>query len=254
MRLHPFRRPKEDAAPAVYRLPPGLRVYAVGDVHGRFDCLGQIERAIARDHAARAPVDEALVIFLGDYVDRGLASRDVVDRLSEPGFAGLPARYLIGNHEDALLRFLADPRAAVAWLSWGGVATLASYGITVAPNPTITQLMTAQRAFAAALPLAHHDFLARLEVAIELGDYLFVHAGIRPGVALARQRRADLIEIREPFLSYQERLPRRVVHGHTVTADPVILPSRISIDTGAYATGRLTAAMIEDDRVEIVTH
>ncbi|MGL4314845.1 MAG: metallophosphoesterase [Sphingomonas sp.] len=254
MKLNPFRRSDRDAAPAVYRLPPGMRVYAVGDVHGRFDCLGQIERAIARDHAARAPIAEALVIFLGDYIDRGLGSNDVLDRLTQPGFAGLPTRYLIGNHEEAMLRFLADPRDAAAWLNWGGAATLASYGITVSPAPTTGQLTTAQRALAAALPKAHRDFLTQLELAIELGDYLFVHAGIRPGVPLSRQRRADLLEIREPFLSSELRLPRRVVHGHTVTADPVILPSRISIDTGAYATGRLTAAMIEDDRVDIITH
>ncbi|MGJ3648272.1 metallophosphoesterase [Sphingomonas sp. GlSt437] len=255
MAFNPFRRNRSTgAAPARYRLPAGLRVYAIGDVHGRFDCLLQIERAIARDHGLRAPVEQALVIFLGDYVDRGLSSREVLERLTQPGFAGLPARYLIGNHEDAMLRFLAEPRDTAAWLNWGGAATLASYGIAISPTPTPAQLTAAGRALAAALPKAHHDFLVRLELAIELGDFAFVHAGIRPGIALNRQRRADLLEIREPFLSSEALHPRRIVHGHTVTADPVIFANRISIDTGAYATGRLTAAVIEDDRVDILTN
>lgn len=231
-----------------------MRVYAIGDVHGRFDCLQQIERAIVRDNAARPPVAGAQVIFLGDYVDRGLASADVVERLSKPGFAGLPARYLIGNHEDALLRFLADPQSAASWLTWGGAATLASYGIAISQAPTRAQLVAAQQALKTALPATHLDFLMQLELMIELGDYLFVHAGIRPGVPIHRQRRADVLEIREPFLSNTGPFPRRIVHGHTVTNDPEVLPHRISVDTGAYATGRLTAAVIEDDRVEIITN
>jgi serine/threonine protein phosphatase 1 len=226
-------------------LPAGLRVYAVGDIHGRFDCLEQLERRIARHAAEAAPAEEALVIFLGDYVDRGPQSRQVIDRLAAGSFAGLRARYLMGNHEDAMLGFLQDAPAHADWLSFGGVATLASYGVRPSLTASRDDIVAMQHALLEAVPRAHVRFLESLELWIELGGYLFVHAGIRPGLALGAQRRMDLLAIREPFLSTKAALPWRVVHGHTVLPEPILGPFRISLDTGAYATGRLSCAVIE---------
>lgn len=238
--------------PRVYRLADGLRVYAVGDVHGRADLLGPLERRIARDVAAHPPPAETLVMFLGDYVDRGPASAMVVERLSRGGFAGLTTRCLLGNHEDALLAFLANPLAAAAWLDWGGEATLASYGV-VAPIPRdAASLRAAAVALAEAMPLAHHAFLRELEISAESGDFLFVHAGVRPGVALDRQRRGDLLGIREPFLGSERLLSHRVVHGHTIAPAVEVLPHRVGVDTGAFATGRLSAVAIEGAAVRVL--
>jgi serine/threonine protein phosphatase 1 len=231
-------------------LPPGLRIYAIGDVHGRLDCLLMMDAAIRRDWARRT-TENALVIFLGDYIDRGSDSRDVINILKQRGFAGLPARFLMGNHEDAMLSFLEDARIGPAWTSFGGFATLASYGVKPIGGGDQNRMEQLRNGLIQNLPDSHLDFLRSLELWIELGDYLFVHAGIRPGRALADQRREDLLTIREPFFAASS-LPWRVVHGHTVIDKPVLLPHRISIDTGAYASGVLTCAVIEGDRAEIL--
>jgi serine/threonine protein phosphatase 1 len=237
----------------IFRLPTGLRVYAVGDVHGRRDCLRQIESRIVSHRASAPRMDEDIVIFLGDYIDRGPASRDVIAHLLDGMFAGMPARLLRGNHEEAMLRFLDDPLGTADWLAFGGLATLASYGVSMPGAPTRARLLTVRDDLAARVPDTHRDFLHALELWIEIGGFLFVHAGIRPGVALARQRRADLLEIREPFLSHAGAHRWRVVHGHSVTDAAVISPVRIGVDTGAYATGRLSCAVICDDQVTILS-
>ncbi|MES2987777.1 MAG: metallophosphoesterase family protein [Pseudomonadota bacterium] len=230
-----------------HALPEGLRVYAVGDVHGRFDCLERLEARIARHEANAGAADETLVIFLGDYIDRGPASREVVKHLSRGQFAGLSTRYLLGNHEDAMLGFLDDPASHVEWLNYGGMATLASYGVRAPGGMESANLAAMQQGLADAVPYAHLQFLRDLELWIELGDYLFVHAGIRPGLELKVQRRMDLLTIREPFLSTKAKLPWRVVHGHTVLPQAILGQYRISLDTGAYATGRLSCAVIQGD-------
>lgn len=234
------RRPPE---PIVYSLPHGIRVYAVGDVHGRLDCLNRVEERIAQ-HAAEQGASGSRVIFIGDYVDRGPDSRGVIEKLAAGRFAGLPAQYLLGNHEDAMLHFLADPGSGSDWLAFGGNTTLASYGVRIAAEPRRRELESAARDLSERLPPHHLAFLQGLDLTIRLGGYLFVHAGVRPGVDLARQRRADLLTIREPFLTSRVRHPWRVVHGHTVVAKPELLPSRIGIDTGAYATGKLSCIAI----------
>lgn len=235
-------------------LPEGWRVYAVGDVHGRLDCLLALETAI-RAHAADAePRPNELVVFLGDYVDRGPASYEVIEALRPRRFAGLPARHLLGNHEEAMLRFLDDPAIGPAWLSYGGLATLASYGVAAPASLPLGERIEHYRGeLTERLPAAHRAFLQGLELSIELGGYLFVHAGVRPGLPLDQQDRLDLIEIREPFLSSRKPLPWRVVHGHTISQEPELLPHRVGIDTGAYASGRLTCAVIEGETVEFLT-
>lgn len=230
-------------------LPEGMRIYAVGDIHGRFDCLLKLEARIARQEADLPAARETMVVFLGDYVDRGPASRDVIEHLLSRRFADLPARFLLGNHEDAMLTFLREPTAAVDWLSFGGMATLASYGVRAPAG----NMVAMQQGLGDVLPDTHRRFLEELELWIEAGDYLFVHAGIRPNIGLAGQRREDLLTIREPFLSTQARLPWRVVHGHTVFPEPRLEPYRISLDTGAYATGRLSCAVIEGESAQLLT-
>lgn len=233
-------------------LPPGMRIYAIGDVHGRLDCLSRIEDSIARHEAMLGDGQDAHVIFLGDYIDRGPSSRGVIEALVPRTFAGLSARHLLGNHEDAMLHFLASPRDGSDWLHFGGTATLASYGVGTAASITPAQLPAVAKRLQERLPEAHIAFLRELELTILLGGFLFVHAGIRPGIALAKQTRRDLLNIRDPFLGADRPLPWRVVHGHTIVEAAEITPTRISLDTGAYATGRLSCAVIEGRNVAIL--
>lgn len=235
-----------------YSFPQGVRIYAVGDVHGCLEPLKRLEEMIMQ--SAHDCGLNAGVIFLGDYVDRGPNVAGVLDHLSRGNFAGLPTRFLMGNHEDIFLGAMADPALIRDWLRWGGMATLASYRVTLpqGADPRERDQILAD-AMAAALPPHHRDFLDRLEISIRLGDYLFVHAGIRPGRPLDRQSRHDMLSIREPFLSSSKPLPCRVVHGHSVSFEVQSTPTRIGIDTGAYATGRLSAILIEDNRTEILS-
>lgn len=227
--------------PAVFALPPGERIYAVGDIHGRLDLLTQMQTLIARD-AAEARV-RAREVFLGDYVDRGPDSRGVIDALLTP--SGRPRILLRGNHEETLAAFLEDPGVLSHWRRNGADATLASYGI----DPDRPD---AQRAFLAAFPARHRRLLDGLATMHRAGDVLFVHAGIRPGVPLEAQHPADLTTIRRPFLDHSGPLPVRVVHGHTPRREPYVTPYRIGIDTGAFATGVLTCAVMERTEVRFL--
>lgn len=239
------------APPVPPAIPPGMRVYAIGDVHGCLAALQRLERVI--EESAAAFPGEVAIIFLGDYIDRGPHVSAVLDRLSEGHFAGYPTRFLLGNHEDIMLRALQEPELISAWLRWGGMATLASYGVALPQGvPPIERDRLLASALYDALPPAHLDFLDRLELSATVGDYLFVHAGIRPRRPLEKQSRSDMLTIREPFLSNAHSLPLRVVHGHSVSFEPSILPHRIGIDTGAFATGRLSCVMLEDVGAEIL--
>lgn len=232
-------------------IPPGMRVYAIGDVHGCLAALQRLERVI--EDSAAGFQGEVMIIFLGDYIDRGPHVSGVLDHLSKGRFAGYPTRFLLGNHEDILLRAFQEPELISAWLRWGGMATLASYGVALPQGvPPIERDRILASALHDALPPAHLDFLDGLELSARVGDYLFVHAGIRPRRSLEKQSRNDMLTIREPFLSSTHSLPLRVVHGHSVSFEPSILPHRIGIDTGAFATGRLSCVMLEDARAEIL--
>ncbi|MQX35560.1 metallophosphoesterase family protein [Roseospira navarrensis] len=239
--LRPGARAGSGAAP---RTPEGLRLYAIGDVHGRKDLLDRLHDRIRAD-IARHPDRTPVVIHLGDYVDRGPDSRGVVETLCGDPFPGVETLALRGNHEDAMLAFLNDPIGASAWLGFGGVQTLTSYGVAVPADPGPEALAAMSRALGAALPDTHRAFLRSLLDYAERGDYLFVHAGIRPGVPLERQDRADLMYIREPFLSHRRPLGHMVVHGHHVGDGPVVKSNRIGIDTGAFATGCLTGLVLD---------
>ncbi|MBI1179403.1 MAG: serine/threonine protein phosphatase [Alphaproteobacteria bacterium] len=223
--------------------PPRTCLYAVGDVHGRADLLDDLLGRI-QDHAARYAGFRKMLITLGDYVDRGPDSRGVVDRLLAPP-AGFEAVHLMGNHEDMMLRFLSQPADGGVWFQNGGGETMASYGVPLDEGWSLDQARTVRDRLAAALPAAHLAFLRGLDTSHVEGDYLFVHAGVRPGVPLQRQDPDDMMWIRDEFLRSSRDHGKVVVHGHSVAFAPEEFPSadrpsRIGIDTGAYATGRLT--------------
>ena len=224
-------------------LPDGLRIYAVGDIHGRYDLLQSLYGRIRRDLAASRP-RESIEIFLGDYVDRGPQSREVVEwMISEP-----PATdrriCLRGNHEELLLAALAEPFGIQNWLANGGLQTLLSYRPVPRSELANMTMAEARAVFARAFPERHFDFMQQLPRSDQFGGYLFVHAGLRPGRPLERQDPHDLVWIREPFLSSNFDFGKMVVHGHTPQDAPEIRPNRINIDTGAVFTGRLTCLVL----------
>ncbi len=231
--------------PAAALVPRGVRVYAVGDIHGRYDLLEQMLGQIERD-AAGADDLVKYIVFLGDYVDRGPQSRLVIERLAGSPPPGFGVIHLRGNHEAAMLEFLEDVRIGGNWIAYGGNATIASYGIVPPAEDAPEDLLAdAQHQLLANLPQHHWAFLKGLRNSITIGDYLFVHAGIRPGVPLDRQNESDLLWIRREFLSSTADHGKVVVHGHTIAEQPEIRPNRIGIDTGAFATNRLTALVLE---------
>lgn len=229
------------ARPAI---PAGERVYAVGDVHG---CAAEFEALIAAidaDDAARGATDTT-VILLGDLVDRGPESARVI-ALAKQWQARRKVRILIGNHEEMFLDSFDSVEVLRQFLRHGGRETLLSYPVDPAAYADASFAET-QAMMAAAVPAAERDWLARLEDAVLIGDYLFVHAGIKPGVPLEQQTLSDLRWIREPFLSHRESHGAIVVHGHTITEEIEVRTNRIGIDTGAYASGKLTALGLEGE-------
>ena len=230
--------------------PHGRVVYAIGDVHGRNDLLTRLHRTILGD-AARRGRAEAVVVHLGDYVDRGLDSRGVIDRLTGDPLPGLRAVCLCGNHDAWMRAFLDDAEAGRGWLANGGRETLYSYGVPAwGSDPSLRELRRLRLDLLAALPPSHRTFLDGLRLTWSESAYLFVHAGLRPGVPLDRQDPDDLINIRRPFLTSRDRFDGALaVHGHTVVNDPQVHRNRIAIDTGAYATGRLSALVIDGDTI-----
>ena len=226
--------------PTAPMLPPGLRIYAVGDVHGRFDLLSEMACLIEADLRASRP-ERAIEIFLGDYVDRGPQTREVIDWLMDTQPVTDERICLYGNHEDMMLKALDQPSAMPVWEVNGGDATLASYGVAVPPvSPA-----AANDAFVAAFPQRHLQFLSALPRRVEFGSYLFVHAGIDPDRPLDDQDPNDLIWIREKFHRSEADFGRIVVHGHTPVREPEFRPNRINIDTGAVFRGRLTCVVLE---------
>lgn len=237
-----FRRPSA-RRPAV---PEGLRVYAIGDVHGCFDLLVEMQRKIA-DDLARNPAERSVEIYVGDYVDRGTQSREVLDYLSD-GNAVCDRRICLrGNHEEMLLAALNEPDRLAEWFQFGGRETLLSYGVAAPAFLTSANYAGARRAFCAAFPDRHRRFLAALPYSVAVGGYVFAHAGINPRRRLDDQSHEDLIWIREPFLSSEVAFERFVVHGHTPSEEPDVRPNRINIDTGAFLTGRLTCLVLEGE-------
>jgi serine/threonine protein phosphatase 1 len=236
---------KRTQAVLLPRAPPGSRIYAIGDIHGRLDLLRAITQLIHEDaYAHQAPRNVA--IYLGDYVDRGDMSSAVIDWLLDQPLPGFESVHLLGNHEDSMLQFLTDARVGPPWLAYGGVATLRSYGVR--PPSADRDLARVQDDLRDKLPERHVSFLRGLALQHVEGDYAFVHAGVRPGVALASQVPQDLLWIREEFLSSHADFGKIVVHGHTIVEEPEVRRNRIGIDTGAFASGTLTCLVLADDQ------
>lgn len=225
-------------------IPEGRRLYAIGDIHGRLDLLDKLLDQIDEDSDCRSPVETEL-IFLGDLIDRGPESAGVVERAIEIGRARPSTHFLMGNHEEVFLKVLDGDLAALKlFCRIGGRETILSYGMTDREYASLDyeELLGA---VVNIVPEHHRTFLAAFEDMVLVGDYVFVHAGIRPEHPLADQRPGDLRWIRERFLDSTVQHERIVVHGHSIEEHVVMRPNRIGIDTGAYLTGRLTALGLE---------
>lgn len=244
-----FRRPpKPHVKPFV---PRGHRIYCVGDIHGRADLLDDLHKKIRRD--ARNHKGGKSIVYLGDYIDRGEQSRQVIDNLISKPLKGFEPVYLRGNHERAMLDFIAFPGAAAAWLMFGGRESLSSYGISLNNIPSMQNVGELARQLENALPETHREFMTRTcEDSWQCGSYYFVHAGIRPGVPLEKQTQEDKLWIRNDFLDSTINHGCIVVHGHSIASEPQILPNRIGIDTGAYHTGVLTCLVLEGEQQRLL--
>ena len=239
-----FGRRSETEQKSPPKVPRDSRIYAVGDIHGRADLLADLHGMIKAD-AKTAPA-RRVIVYLGDYVDRGLHSREVVDILLAHQLPGFETVHLKGNHEAALLDFLTDSRIGPNWLQYGGGATLLSYRVGLSGSETGgTDFIAAQQEFSHQLSPSHLTFYRSLGLTHAEGDYLFVHAGLRPSVPLDKQSADDLLWIRDDFLDFTGDFGCVVVHGHTITDRPDVRDNRIGIDTGAFATGRLTCLVLE---------
>ena len=231
-------------------LPAGLRVYAIGDIHGRLDLLNQLLSLINTD-VAQFPAIRPVYVFLGDYIDRGHWSRETIDRLIEHAHEH-ESVFLKGNHESIAISCLSDRTMIDQWLRLGGMETLSSYGVAPDLFANRKQAAGTQLAFHNALPQSHFRFLRNLRESFASGDFFFVHAGVKPDVDLAHQTEKDLLWIRHEFLLSSRDFGKIIIHGHTPTLEIELRSNRINIDTGAFATGRLTCLVIEGETLSVI--
>jgi len=232
------------------RGPEGMRLYAIGDVHGRLDLLEAMHERILGDIAARKPADWR-IIHLGDYTDRGPSSREVLDFLVEARLRDRRIITLMGNHDRAFLDFLAYPEPNGLFANNGGEETARSYGVELRFSPKAA-LLEGYARLRQAVPVEHVALLRSLPRFVAFGDFFFCHAGVRPGVKLEQQDPEDLIWIRREFLDYPGLYEKVVVHGHTPAPEPETMPNRINVDTGAFRSGRLSAVMIDGGEKELM--
>jgi len=230
------------------RSTAGELIYAVGDVHGCYALMKSLLAEMARDWGQRARGRRPIVVFCGDYVDRGPESAEVVQALTLlKRRADIDLHLLKGNHEQAMLGFLEDPLMGGPWLRFGGLATLASYGVAC-PEGSEQDLLRARDDLLDRMPASHLLLLRELALMVTVGDYAFVHAGVRPGTPLAAQSENDLLWLREGFLDVEEPFEKVIVHGHTwLDERPQLMANRLGLDTGAYATGVLSAVRLDGE-------
>ncbi len=232
------------------RTPDATLIYAIGDLHGRLDLLDDMHRRIEADVRLRTAPNRQ-VVYLGDYVSRGTDSPGVVERVLKWLPEGFERIALKGNHEDLLLRFIdGDIATGRHWFDYGGLDTLAAYGVAIEDHPARDDASVGKlrECLVAALPPSHLAFFRALGVRHRTGDYCFVHGGIRPGIALDQQSDHDCMWIRGRFLDSDAEHGAIIVHGHSISATPVVRPNRIGIDTGAYRSGVLTCLVLEGER------
>lgn len=229
------------------RVPDGVRVYVIGDIHGCLSLLKRLHGQIIADARATGGTRlRCIIVYLGDYVDRGLHSREVLDLLTGPRLPGFDPVFLRGNHEQQFLDFFDNPASGGVWFKYGGDATVYSYGVRIPEviEPAQRFLYVRDR-LADLVPRSHIEFLARTQLYCEIGDYAFAHAGVRPEWPMERQVAEDLMWIRDDFLDYGRPLEKVVVHGHSVSDEPEVREHRIGIDTGACYGNALTCLVLE---------
>ncbi|RLA20924.1 MAG: serine/threonine protein phosphatase [Gammaproteobacteria bacterium] len=239
-------------ADPIHCIPEHTRVYCIGDIHGRVDLLTTLHEQIIADSSGYT--GQKILIYLGDYIDRGLHSKEVLDLLIDQPLQGYQSVFLRGNHEQVLLDFLnIDPGIVLQWFGFGGQATFLSYGVSVAGIPFGEQIYQLQSDLAAKIPEKHLSFYQQSQFSYTLGDYFFVHAGVTPKVALNRQLPLDMMWVREEFLNSRYRYEKMIVHGHSVFETPDIQKNRIGIDTGAYASGNLSCLVLQDEQRRFIS-
>jgi serine/threonine protein phosphatase 1 len=227
-------------------------IYAVGDIHGCVDQLQKLHSLIRADAKSRKGKDK-LIIYLGDYIDRGIDSRGVIEVLLSEPLKGFTCHYLKGNHEDMFLRFMAGEAVAQPWLTYGGASTLHSYGVMPPRSHNVnSDINRVRAALLTALPLDHLNFFRQLKLSYATAQHIFVHAGLKPGRSLEEQNDTDMMWIRGEFIQSNHDFGRVVVHGHHITPGPDVCPHRIGIDTGAFATGHLTCLAIDGAKTSFI--
>lgn len=226
-------------------LPDKQRLYCIGDIHGRYDLLQALHALILED--SKNYSHPVTVVYIGDYIDRGPQSKEVIDYLLSNPFPLFQSVYLMGNHEQVLLEFLfsTNSQRAGAWFSFGGLSTLTSYGVQIQGIPHAGVINEIRKEFKQKIPNNHVQFFQQMKACYEKGGYYFAHAGVKPKVPLVRQKEQDLLWIREDFLENELFHGKIIVHGHSITKEPVVRNNRIGIDTGAYHSGRLTCLVLE---------
>jgi serine/threonine protein phosphatase 1 len=232
-------------------LPDNTCIYAIGDIHGRADLLNQLHARILHD-ALKYPQSRRVIIYLGDYIDRGHASKDVIDQLIHNPLSDFTAIHLRGNHENMLLDFLKNNNRGDIWFMNGGLETLKSYHV---PLSLLNELNYEKLAVALKQKMSpdHIAFFESLKTHHIEGSYFFCHAGVNPNIPLEQQSEEDLTWIREPFLNSKKKFGKIVVHGHTVSKEPILLPNQIGIDTGAVFTNRLTCVVLTQNEPYFLT-
>ncbi len=233
---------------ATARVPAGHRVYAIGDLHGRVDLLQRLHTKIAEDAETAAPGMRNTIVYLGDYVDRGFNSKELIDFLLDNPLPGFAPVYLKGNHDEYFVNFIESSEDGEPWLKYGGDATVYSYGVRISEDvPADQRLDHIRDRLRETVPTRHMAFLSGLKLAWTVGDFLFVHAGVHPDRRWDQQVSRDLLWIRHEFLESDRDFGKIVVHGHSVTGAPDVRVNRIGIDTGACYSNVLTCLVLEAD-------
>jgi len=245
--MFPFLKKLITAESPDFHLPPSVRVYAVGDIHGQAKLLEKALNAIEED-AKTFKGERIIQIFLGDYIDRGMYSREVLDLLTQPPPEGHERICLLGNHEATLLKFLDNPKTIRKWSSFGGFTTLASYGIAIPKTLSGKDLTNLHRDFIRVFPASHQNFLKELQHRYCVGDYLFVHAGVNPYLPLDEQYAEDLIWIREEFTDYEGLYPQYIIHGHTPVETLDIRRNRANLDLSVAIGEQLGCLKLEGNQ------